>query len=770
MAKSLVIVESPAKSKTIEKYLGKDFKVLASYGHVRDLVSKEGSVDTENNFQMKYKNIERNKKHIDAIKQATKEAEIVYLAADPDREGEAISWNILQILEKAKPKLTTGKKIHRVAFNEITKNAVLDAINNPRELSMDLVNAQQARLALDYLVGFTLSPVLWKKIRYGLSAGRVQSPALRLIVEREKDIQSFVKQEYWSLNAELNCNKKNLSAKLFYYNEKKLNQFDISSEKSATTAKNIVLKDANGFLIVTDVTKKQKRRNPPAPFITSTLQQEAAKKYGFSAKKTMLIAQQLYEGIKLENESVGLITYMRTDSVNLSKDALVEIRKFINSEYNESFLPKTPRVFKTKAKNAQEAHEAIRPSSIIRRPISLAPFLNKDQLKLYTIIWKRTIASQMVHATLDTVTAEMSTKNKAHRFKTSGSVIKKKGFLELYQETNDEDQKENDSGREQTLPNFEINEEIILSDIKTLQHFTEPKPRYTEASLVKSLEEHGIGRPSTYATIISTLQTREYVILESKRFHPTDVGTVVNKFLTEFFKQYVEYSYTSQLEDQLDSISQGNKEWLHVLKDFWVPFNEIITQVAEKVQKSDITSEEIDEDCPECGSRLNIKLGKRGKFIACTNYPTCKYTRPLAQNKDEEKTNEEPEIIQDRKCPKCNSDLHIKSGRYGKFIGCSNYPECKHMEPLSKPKDTGVTCPKCNENNIMEKKSRKGKTFYACNGWPKCKYAIWYKPIEEKCPKCNWPILMHKVTKKFGEQKVCPQEECDYVENIEASK
>ena len=768
MPKNLVIVESPAKSKTIKKYLGTDYEVLASYGHVRDLVSKEGSVDPENNFKMKYKNIERNKKHIDAIKAAAKDASCIYLAADPDREGEAISWNVLQILEKGK--LLKGKEIKRVAFNEITKTAVTNAIDNPRELSMELVNAQQARLALDYLVGFTLSPVLWKKIRYGLSAGRVQSPALRLIVERELEIEKFITKEYWSLIAKLQSHKIEFDAKLFQYENKKLDQFDINNEADAITTLNTIEQDASGELIVTKIERKQKRRNPPAPFITSTIQHEAARKHGFSAKKTMLLAQQLYEGINLDTESVGLITYMRTDSVNLSQEAIEEIRDFIDKEFGKISVPSSPRIYKTKSKNAQEAHEAIRPSSVFRKPIDLKNHLSTDQLKLYTLIWKRTISSQMIHATLDTVSIELSTKNNNHAFRSSGSIIKKKGFLALYQETKDEDKKEEQSNNEKQLPDLIEGQTVKLLELLPKQHFTEPKPRYSEASLVKSLEEHGIGRPSTYATIISTLQTREYVSLANKRFHPTDVGRVVNKFLTEFFTQYVEYSYTSKLEDQLDAISNGKSEWITVLEKFWKPFNTIIQNVAETVQKSDVTSEKLDEKCPECNHNLNTKLGKRGNFIACSNYPVCKYTRPLPQNEGSSSENNEPEIVTDRKCPKCESDLHIKAGRYGKFIGCSNYPECKHMEPLIKPIDTGVTCPKCNKEKIMEKKSRKGKVFYACDGWPKCKYALWYKPIKESCPACQWPILMHKSTKKAGEQKVCPQEECDYILDLDAKE
>ncbi len=766
MSKNVVIVESPAKSKTIKKYLGKDFEVLASYGHVRDLVSKNGSVDPDNDFAMKYQNIERNKKHIDAIKAAVKKADTIYLAADPDREGEAIAWNVIEILKKSR--ILKDKVIKRVAFNEITKTAVTDAIKNPRDVSMDLVNAQQARLALDYLVGFTLSPVLWKKIRYGLSAGRVQSPALGLIVERELEIEAFDVKEYWSIRADLNEQKKSFSAKLHTYAGKKLEQFDLTNEMDATAAVDVIAKDANGELIVSKIAKKQKKRNPAAPFITSTIQQEAAKKYGFTAKKTMMVAQQLYEGINIGDETVGLITYMRTDSINLSKDAVTELRDFISSEYGASNLPDSSPVYKTKSKNAQEAHEAIRPSSALRRPIDIKDHLNADQLKLYSLVWKRTVASQMIHATMNTVSIDLVTENEKHLFKASGSVVAIPGFLSVYQETVDEDEKQ-DPNAEMQLPALKEKQKVKIEDIIPKQHFTEPPPRYSEASLVKALEEFGIGRPSTYASIISTLQARDYVTMVTKRFHPTDVGRVVNKFLTQYFAKYVEYGYTSKLEDELDAVANGKKEWLTVMEKFWKPFNSQVEKVEGSVKKSDVTSEKIDEKCPECEHDLNIKLGRRGKFIACTNYPECKFTRAIKSDGQPAEP-EEPEVLDGRKCELCESDLHIKEGRYGKFIGCSSYPDCKHMEPLVKPKDTGVTCPQCNDKHIMEKISRKGKTFFACSGFPKCKYALWYLPLAEECPKCKWPILMHKVTKKFGEQKACPGEGCDYTLDLESTE
>lgn len=767
MAKNLVIVESPAKSKTIKKYLGNDFEILASYGHVRDLEPKESSVDVDDHFKMKYQLIERNKRHIDAIKKAAKSADEIYLATDPDREGEAISWHIYELLNDAK--LIKDKPVHRIAFNEITKSAVNAAVANPRELAMDLVNAQQARRALDFLVGFKLSPLLWKKVRRGLSAGRVQSPALRMIVERELAIEAFESKEYWSITAELKKRKK-FMAKLSVFNGQKCEQFSFTNETDATNALDLIKKDANGELIVNSIEKKQKRRNPLPPFITSTLQQDAVRKLGFTTKKAMMLAQQLYEGIEIGSEgSVGLITYMRTDSTNLSQDALNELRSVIAQEYGQDHLPSSARIYKTKNQNAQEAHEAIRPTSAYRKPEDVRGFLSNDQFKLYDLIWKRTVACQMIHALMDTVAIDFITENQAHSFKATGSVVAKPGFLAVYQEAKDEDVASDDS-EGLILPEFKDGEKVPVVDIIGKQHFTEPPPRYTEASLVKALEEYGIGRPSTYATIISTLQQRDYALLEKKRFQPTDVGRIVNSFLTDYFQRYVEYNFTAKLEDELDNIADGKIEWVPVLERFWQPFIKQITEIDATVKKSDVTHEEMDEDCPECGHKLSIRLGRSGRFIGCTNYPACTYTRAIVKDNEEPQEKVEPEIVADRKCPECESDLLIKQGRYGRFIGCSNYPKCKHMEPLEKPKDTGIQCPKCKKNNFVEKKSRKGKVFYACAGYPKCKNSFWYPPIAEECPKCHSPILLHKTTKKDGEQKVCPNDECDYVVNLNQSE
>ena len=763
---NLVIVESPAKAKTIKKYLGKDFEVLASYGHVRDLVPKEGAVDPEHDFAMKYQVIDRNDKHVKAIAQKLKQADALYLATDPDREGEAISWHLYELLKKRS--LLKDKPVYRVVFNEITKKAVQDAIAHPRELSMDLVNAQQARRALDYLVGFNLSPLLWKKVRRGLSAGRVQSPALRMIVEREEEIEAFESREYWTIEADVKKEQQPFTAKLIQYRGDKVEQFTITEEKQAHAVEKELLEQAKGKLEVVKVVKKQRRRNPAAPFTTSTLQQEASRKLGFTTNRTMRIAQQLYEGVDIGNGAVGLITYMRTDSVNLANEAVEEIREYIAEKYGDKQMPEKPRVFKTKSKNAQEAHEAIRPTSIHYYPKEITRHLTAEQAKLYELIWKRTLASQMVHATLNTVSADLAAGTPKNIFRASGSTIVNPGFMAVYREGQDDAKKAKEAREadEKMLPPLKEGEQVDLIAIRPEQHFTEPPPRYSEASLVKALEEHGIGRPSTYASIISTLQDRDYVELEKKRFHPTDVGRVVNKFLTNYFTRYVDYDFTAKLEDELDAVSRGEEEWVPLLKKFWKPFKERIDDTEKNVKRSDVTQEKMDEACPKCGKPLSIRLGRHGRFIGCTDYPECDYTRDLNQSKAEA---EAPQEV-GRECPECGSPLIFKRGRYGKFIGCSGYPKCRYIEPLEKPKDTGVPCPKCNKGTLMQRKSRRGKIFYSCSTYPKCDYATRNEPVNEPCPKCGWPILTIKTTKKRGTEKVCPQPECSFAELYEEPK
>lgn len=762
MSSNLVIVESPAKARTIEKYLGKDFQVLASYGHVRDLVPKEGAVDPNNDFAMKYEVIDKNQRHLQAIAKAAKKAGALYLATDPDREGEAISWHLYEILKHKN--IIKDKPVHRVVFHEITKGAINDAIDHPQTLSQDLINAQQARRALDYLVGFNLSPLLWKKIRRGLSAGRVQSPALRIIAEREIEIENFKQREYWTIETDIKADNKTFRAKLTKFENNKLEQFSIETEQRAEQIRQTLLAQAKGKLLVAQVEKKQRKRNPAAPFTTSTLQQEAARKLGFTTKRTMMVAQQLYEGIALGGETTGLITYMRTDSVSLANEAIQELRDLIESRYGKQNLPNTPRQFKTKSKNAQEAHEAIRPTLVKHLPDSIKQFLSNDQYKLYDLIWKRTVACQMIHATINTVAVDL-TCGAENCFRATGSTVTNPGFMAVYQEGKDDTTKGAED--EALLPPLEKGQLVDLKDIMTQQHFTEPPPRYSEASLVKTLEEYGIGRPSTYASIISTLQQREYVILEKKRFHPTDVGRIVNKFLTEHFTKYVDYNFTAELEDDLDAVSRGEKKWIPLMKDFWDPFKSLITDKDASVQRKDVTQEILDENCPECGGQLSIRLGRNGRFIGCTNYPECSYTRNLVENNPQ---GDKPEIVEDRNCPKCKSQLVIKTGRYGKFIGCSGYPECRYIEPLEKPVNTGVGCPQCQKGELLKRKSRSGKIFFSCSTYPECSYATWDPPVEEPCPQCGWPILTVKTTKRRGSLITCPQRSCSYAEPYKTAK
>jgi len=761
MAKNLVIVESPAKAKTIKKYLGKGFEVLASYGHVRDLLPKEGAVDPNHDFAMKYQLIEKNQKHVDAIIKALKKASALYLATDPDREGEAISWHLYEILKERD--LLKDKTVGRVAFNEVTKRAIKEAIEDPRELSGDMIDAQLARRALDYLVGFNLSPLLWKKIRRGLSAGRVQSPALRLIVERELDIEKFKPKEYWTIDAEVESGKDQFVSKLIRLEGDKVSQFTVNSEDKAKHAEKVLNKAAGGKLRIAKVEKKKRKRNPAAPFTTSTLQQESSRKLGFTAKKTMSIAQQLYEGTELEGEAVGLITYMRTDSVNLANDALDEIRNYISEKYGADNLPAEPPVYKTKAKNAQEAHEAIRPTSVNYEPKAIKKYLSKDQFRLYDLIWKRTVACQMIHATLDTVAVDLAAGDE-NTFRANGSTLVKPGFMAVYQEGRD-DAKAGADDKDKLLPPMKEGDEVKLLKILPEQHFTEPPPRYSEASLVKSLEEHGIGRPSTYASIISTLQSREYVEMDKKRFIPTDVGRIVIKFLTEHFTQYVDYDFTAKMEDHLDAISRGEEKWVPMMKDFWQPFKDLVDDKEQSVDRKDVTHEQLEEKCPKCGGGLAIRLGRRGRFIGCNDYPECDYTRNVNEDADSE-----PEVIVDRKCPECDSELIIRHGRYGKFIGCSSYPDCKHIEPLEKPEDTGVQCPECEKGHMLKRKSRNGKIFFSCQHYPECKYAVWNLPLSEACPDCGFPMLTQKTTKRRGTEKVCPQKECGFTESVETEE
>ncbi|MBS0571283.1 MAG: DNA topoisomerase I [Proteobacteria bacterium] len=609
MAKNLLIVESPAKAKTINKYLGKDFQVLASYGHVRDLKPREGAVDTDNDFAMAYELIDKNEKHVDAIAKAAKAADAVYLATDLDREGEAISWHIAEILRQRQ--LLDGKAVHRVVFSEITPHAIQDAVAHPRALSQDLVNAQQARRALDYLVGFNLSPVLWRKVQRGLSAGRVQSPALRMIVEREEEIEAFTAREYWSVEADCAHPLQRFAARLTRLRGKKFEQFDLTNERDAHAARDGLIKSAQGRLIVSEVQSKERKRRPAPPFTTSTLQQEAARKLGFSTSRTMRIAQGLYEGVAIGGEgTVGLITYMRTDSVSLAGEAIAEIRKVVARDFGARALPEHPHVYRAKSKNAQEAHEAIRPTSALHTPASMAAFLNDDQRKLYELIWKRAVASQMQHATLNTVSVDFDAGGDSS-FRASGTTVVDPGFLAVYEEGRDAKAAE-DEDENRKLPAMQVGEAIPLAQVLAEQHFTEPPPRFSEASLVKALEEYGIGRPSTYASIIQTLLNREYVLLDSRRFRPTDVGRAVAKFLAGHFTQYVDYDFTAKLEDELDAVSRGEEDWVPLLRKFWTPFKSLVTEKTETVDRAEASgSRELGID-PASGRPISVRLGRYG--------------------------------------------------------------------------------------------------------------------------------------------------------------
>jgi DNA topoisomerase-1 len=628
MPDNLVIVESPAKAKTIKKYLGKDFEVLASYGHVRDLVPKEGAVDPDKKFSMRYQPIERNEKHVEAIARALKKSKNLYLATDPDREGEAISWHLRELLEERGD--LKGKDVKRVVFYEITKGEVQRAVAEPRDLSLDLVNAQQARRALDYLVGFNLSPLLWKKVRRGLSAGRVQSPALRMICEREEEIAKFVPQEYWTLEAQGEHTAQTFPLKLVEFDGKKVEQFSFTNEGSAREVEQSLKDAAQGFLHVVAIDKKQRRRNPSPPFTTSTLQQESARKLGFSAQRTMRLAQQLYEGVDFGEGSIGLITYMRTDSVNLAAEAVKEMREVIEHEYGKDAVAEEPRVYKTKSRNAQEAHEAIRPTSAAILPSRVEGKIDPDQFKLYALVWKRAMASQMAHALFDTVAVDMLPSKQAeaataaaegelpavpnrHVLRANGSTLVKPGYMAVYQEDVDDGKPENENDR--ILPPMKTGDVVTLLDVHGDQHFTEPPPRFSEASLVKALEEHGIGRPSTYASIISTLKDREYTDMDNRRFIPTDIGKIVGGFLSKHFHKYVEYGFTAALEDELDAVSRGEEDWTEPLKKFWKPFITQVEHIEKNVSREEVAQARELGKHPESGKPVTVRMGRFGPFV-----------------------------------------------------------------------------------------------------------------------------------------------------------
>ncbi|MBI4049449.1 MAG: type I DNA topoisomerase [Candidatus Doudnabacteria bacterium] len=746
MAKSLVIVESPTKAKTISRFLNNQYEVQASFGHIRDLPTSKMGVDIEHNFEPSYVIPPKAKKKIAELKKLASDASEIILATDEDREGEAIAWHLVQALDLQNTKYQIpNTKYKRIAFHEITKSAIDEALKNPRELDLHLVDAQQARRILDRLVGYELSPFLWKKVKRGLSAGRVQSVAVRLIVEREREILKFAPQEYWNIIASF-LKDSEFEGKLNKINGKTLDKLGIKNEAQA---KKILADLRNQEAEVIEVNKKEVRRNPAAPFTTSTMQQEAARKLGFSAKQTMMYAQQLYEGVEIGEEgSTGLITYMRTDSVNLSTFALESAKSAISQRYGKDYVLPSPRQFASKSKNAQEAHEAIRPTDFSRDPESIKDYLDRNQYRLYDLVWKRAIATQMPEAVFDqtSVDIEISSKDKAYTFRATGQTVKFDGFMKVYLEGRDEEEAEESEG---LLPELKQGDKPKVVKIIPKQSFTQPPPRYTDASLIKALEEQDIGRPSTYAPTITTIQERDYVHKIDKKFHPTEIGFIVNDLLVEHFPKVVDLKFTAQMEESLDEIAAGQKQWVPVIREFYEPFHQNLKTKEQEVEKH---VQYLDELCPESGHPLVLKFGRFGKFIACSNYPECKYTRPLPE---EQKLMDEHK---DEICDVCGRPMIVKFGRFGSFLGCSGYPECKNIKKIQK--GTGVECPKCGEGELVERRSKRG-IFYSCSKYPKCKFALNGKPTGEKCPKSGDLLIETKT----GTIK-CSNKECDYEKDV----
>lgn len=721
--KNLVIVESPGKIQTISKYLGPDYTVMASFGHVRDLPKNKMSIDVKKHFEPHYIVPKDKKKVVDGLAAKIKKDTVVYIATDEDREGEAIGWHLVQALD-----LEDRKDLKRIVFHEITKPAILEAIANPRQIDKHLVDAQQARRILDRLVGYELSPLLWKKIKYGLSAGRVQSVAVRLVVEREREILAFKPREYWSLVAEFTPEKgkDSFEAALTKFKGK---NFELTNEKGTKEVMD-ALKGAS--YTVEAVEKKEVNRNPAAPFTTSTLQQEASRKLGFSVKKTMMLAQHLYEGVELDTGHEGLITYMRTDSVNLSAIALKQAAEVVEKMYGKEYALKEPRLYKGK-KGAQEAHEAIRPTDLSRTPEQLKAHLDKDELKLYELIWKRTLACQMAPAIFDQVGADIVAKD--YTFRATGQTVRFPGFTAVYTEGKDLGEEDEQDG-EKRLPDLKEGEKPKFKKFDPEQHFTKPPARYTEASLVKKLEAEGIGRPSTYAPTISTIQARGYIHSEKKQLSPTEIGILVNDFLVEHFPQILDYQFTVHMEEMLDEIEEGSEKWQSEIADFYGPFHDLVEAKMGSIKKEDVITEKTDEICDLCGKPMMVKFGRFGKFLSCTNFPECKNAKPMGDEaKKEEIPEEERKELEkkyaDKKCPKCGKPMLLKSGRFGEYLACEDYPTCKSTESILKV--IGVKCPECKQGDLVERHTKKGgKAFYGCNKFPKCKFAVWEKPTSSE--------------------------------------
>ena len=729
--KNLLIVESPAKAKTIGKFLGKNYVVKASVGHVRDLPKSKIGIDIDNNFEPNYITIRGKGDVIKELKKEAKKADNVFLATDPDREGEAISWHLAKIL-----KLDENKAI-RVEFNEITKDAIKNASKNPRKINIDLVDAQQARRVLDRLVGYNISPLLWKKIRKGLSAGRVQSVALKLIIDKEREIMDFKSEEYWTLELEIKKLRKKFIAKYVgYYENDKIKKVKIKNEDEINKILESINKEK---ALVMKIDKSKSYSKPSAPFTTSSLQQEANRRLNFTSRKTMMVAQQLYEGVNVKGEgSVGLVTYIRTDSFRLSDEAVVSAKDFILSNYGENYYKN--RVFTKKKKNEnkiQDAHEAIRPTSLLRSPEMLKDSLTSDQYKLYNLIWKRFVACQMQDAEYDVTKVLFN--NNDNIFESSGKILKFDGFKIVYKYTDEKDDK--------LFPDMEVNEEMEISNIDPQQHFTQPPARYTEASLIKDLEEKGIGRPSTYAPTITTITGREYVAKEKGYLFPTDMGFLVTEMMEKYFSKIVDEKFTAELENHLDDVANGNIKWRSIISDFYKGFRNDLDVAEKEMEEIEIKDEVSDVKCENCGEFMVIKSGRYGKFLACPNYPECKNTKPLNGKEAAEETNEI--------CEKCGSKMLKRKGRYGEFLACSDYPKCKNTKPIIKTID--VSCPRCG-SKIAIKYSKAGRRFFGCSNYPDCNYISWFEPTKEKCPDCN-ELMVLKNNKPTCINKNCKKDE-----------
>ncbi len=732
MSKSLVIVESPAKARTIEKYLGKDFEIMASVGHVRDLPPKSLGVDVQNGFKPEYVTIPEKKKVVEELRRAARSADQIFLATDPDREGEAIAWHVASQLGNSK------KEVGRVLFHEVTPQAVRTAIDKPVSIDMQKVNAQQARRVMDRLVGYQVSPFLWKTITGGLSAGRVQSVALRLICERETEIEKFEVEEYWSITAHLRSEREDVfPVKLIRVDGEK---FHIPDEKSARG----LIEDLRGNAFeIEGITRKHTQRNPYPPFITSTLQQDAARRLRFTTQKTMMIAQQLYEGIDLGDEgAIGLITYMRTDSTRIVDEAVEAVRGLIAEVYGAEYVPAKPRRYKTKA-GAQDAHEAIRPTAADRTPKKIKAFLTADQYRLYELIWLRFVASQMRPARFDVTTVDIRAGK--YQFRATGTVPTFAGFLKAYEEPVDEDAEQKED--EKSLPALRKDEKLALEKLEPRQHFTQPPPRYTEASLVKELEVRQIGRPSTYAQIISTLRMRKYAAMKQGRFTPTDLGMAVNRILVLAFPDLFDVAFTAKMEDALDRIETGELDWTGTLGDFYQPFNERLQTVnARRAELKSSLTEETDETCEKCGKPMIIRWGRNGRFMACGGFPACRNTRPM--NGDETAG-----LNTDEVCDKCGEKMVVKTGRYGPFLACSGYPRCRQTRPVN----VGVDCPEEGCGGFLTaRRSQKGRNFYGCSNYPKCRFVVWDTPVNRRCPQCDYPLMVEKQERSGRSALQCP--------------